>query len=489
MRIRLKYFGSKITDCLLYRIPDPFVDLNERAVQWIGEKTWIYRLEFVAPVTSDSSITSDLVFEGLDTFATVTLNGHEVLKSENMFASYRANVSQHVKPGENNRIEIVFDSALLRGRELVKEHSHEHNFLVRQTEAGRVPVRKAQYNWGWDWGPILMTAGPWKPVYFEQYIARVADIWAQNTVNEDLTVCSGTIHAKIEGEIATDTTVEVSLELDGKTLLQSHVHVENGTAKLPFTLENPQLWYPLNYGPQIRYKLTARITDSTGKQLDVLSRLTGFRRTALIQEPDAYGKSFYFRVNNIDVFGGGSCWIPADSYLAQISAQRYHDWIKLMADGNQVMIRVWGGGIYEDDALLDACDEYGVLVWHDFQFACASYPAYDSYLKNFELEARQQVQRMRWRPAVIAWAGNNEDYQVQERYKLDYNFENKDPEVWRKSTFPARYIYEHLLPTIMSEEDPHNIYHPSSPWGDGKPTTDPTVGDIHQWNCESYFFI
>ncbi|TQV99937.1 hypothetical protein V2A60_005355 [Cordyceps javanica] len=464
------------------KIPDPFVDLNERAVQWIGEKTWIYRLEFVAPFASDSSMTSDLVFEGLDTFATVTFNGSQVLEADNMFTSYRVNVSQYIKPGENNCLEIVFDSALLRGRNLVKEHSHEHNFLVRQTEAGRVPVRKAQYNWGWDWGPILMTAGPWKPVFLEQYVNRVTDVWTQGVVSEDLKTYTGTIFTKIYGTISTDTKVQVSLELDGKIVLQDNAHVNDGTAKLPFTLTDPKLWYPLNYGPQTRYRLTARVITSGGEELDALSRLTGFRRTALIQEPDTYGKSFYFRVNNIDVFSGGSCWIPADSYLAQISAQRYYDWIKLMAEGNQVMIRIWGGGIYEDDALLDACDELGVLVWHDFQFACASYPAYDSYLHNFELEARQQVQRMRWRPAVIAWAGNNEDYQVQERYKLDYDFENKDPESWRKSTFPARYIYEHLLPKIILEEDPHSIYHPSSPWGGGKPTADPTVGDIHQWN-------
>ncbi|OAA73921.1 glycoside hydrolase family 2 protein [Cordyceps fumosorosea ARSEF 2679] len=464
------------------KIPDPFVDFNERAVQWVGEKTWIYRLEFVAPVAPDASMTSDLVFDGLDTFSTVHLNGNKILETENMFVSYRVNVSQYVKPGENNCLEIVFDSALLRGRELIEKHSHEHNFLVRQTEAGRVPVRKAQYHWGWDWGPILMTAGPWKPVFFEQYIVRISDIWAQNTVSNDLKACTGTIFAKVDGAVSADTKVKFSLELDDTVVFQGDAQVEDGTAKLPFTMENPHLWYPLNYGPQTRYKLTARVVGTGGKELDAVSRLTGFRKTALIQEPDAYGKSFYFRINNIDVFAGGSCWIPADSFLAQVPAQRYHDWVKLMADGNQVMVRVWGGGVYEDDAFLDACDELGVLVWHDFQFACASYPAYDSFLQNFELEARQQVQRMRWRPAVIIWAGNNEDYQVQERYKLDYDFENKDPEAWRKSTFPARYVYEHLLPKIMSEEDPHNIYHPSSPWGDGKPTADPTVGDIHQWN-------
>ena len=145
------------------------------------------------------------------------------------------------------------------------------------------------------------------------------------------------------------------------------------------------------------------------------------------------------------------------------------------------------GGVYEHDALLDACDELGVLVWHDFQFACASYPAYPSFLAALEVEFRQQIRRLRSHPAVVVWAGNNEDYQVQERYKLDYDFADKDPESWLKSTFPARYIYEHLLVRLVKEEDPYMIYHPSSPWGDGRPTADPTVGDLHQWNRKPLF--
>lgn len=466
---------------IFHRIQDPFVDFNERAVQWIGEKTWIYRMEFT-PLANTGRTTSDLVFEGLDTFATVSLNGKEILTSENMFVSYRVDVTDHIKPGTENVLEIVFDSALLRGRKLVEEHSHEHNFLVRQTEAGRVPVRKAQYNWGWDWGPILMTAGPWKPVYLEQFTARIDDVWAKNLVSEDLKRCNGTIFAKVAGSLSDDKVI-LSLTKDGKPVFEKEAVIKDGLAEAAFELENPELWYPLNYGQQHRYTLRAKIVRGV-EELDTKTRLTGFRRTQLVQEPDQYGKSFFFRINNIDIFAGGSCWIPADSYLAQISAERYHAWIKLMADGNQVMIRVWGGGVYEDDALLDACDELGVLVWHDFQFACASYPAYESYLKNFKLEATQQIQRMRWRPSVVAWAGNNEDYQVQERYKLDYDFENKDPESWLTSTFPARYIYEHLLPELIKQEDPNNIYHPSSPWGDGKPTADPAVGDIHQWNCK-----
>lgn len=472
------------------RIPDPYVDLNERAVQWVGEKTWVYRLYFQTPSPSaQSPCTTDLVFEGLDTFATVFLNGTQILKADNMFVAYRVNVTDHLKnDAQDNLLEIVFDSALIRGRELVQEHSHEHNFLVRQTEAGRLPTRKAQYNWGWDWGPILMTAGPWKPVFLEQYEARVADVWIQNQVSSDLGECSGTIFAEVDGKLGPDDKILLSLSKDGECVYEQEVSVgSDGSSKTlqkPFQLSNPKLWYPLGYGPQTRYQLTAKLV-SGGKDLSSQSKMIGFRRTALVQEPDAYGKSFYFRINNIDIFSGGSCWIPADSFLSQISDKRYRDWVSLMAESNQVMLRIWGGGVYEHDALLDACDELGVLVWHDFQFACGSYPAYESFLKNLEVEVRQQIRRLRSHPSMIIWAGNNEDYQVQERYKLDYNYdENKDPESWLKSTFPARYIYEHFLPKLVSEEDPHMIYHPSSPWGDGKETADPTVGDIHQWHRE-----
>lgn len=438
------------------------------------------------------NVTRDLVFSGLDTFATVYLNEEKLLESENMFVSYRVNVTDRIKAGSENTLRIVFHSAIVRGEELIKEYGNEHKFYVRQTERSRVPVRKAQYNWGWDWGPILMTAGPWKPVSLKTYVARIDDVWAQSEVSQDLSSVSGSIFARVAGVPSQDAQVSVALSLDGQTVFQQAVDValaKDGLIKVPFKLEKPKLWYPKGYGSQPRYQLDAKLYHkaSDTKEIDSQSKLVGFRRTELVQEPDTHGKSFYFRINNVDVFAGGSCWIPADSYLAGVPSKRYYEWAKLMAEGNQVMLRVWGGGVYEEDALIEACDEFGILVFHDFQFACASYPAYPSYLKTLEEEARQQIQRLRTHPSVIAWAGNNEDYQVQERYKLDYDFDNKDPESWLKSSFPARYIYEHLLPTWVEEEDPGKIYHPSSPWGDGKPTADPTVGDIHQWNSESFY--
>ena len=471
-------FGVVLTPS---RIADPFLDLNEKAAQWVDDKDWVYKTTFQVESPS-AAVTTDLVFEGLDTFATVTLNGKEVLKADNMFLSYRVNVSEHVKFDGDNLLEITFDSALVRGRELVEEHSHEHDFLVRQTEAGRLPSRKAQYNWGWDWGPVLLSAGPWKPVYIEQYVARVDDLWAKCEVSEDLRTCSGTIEATVAGTLQDGDKVVFTLSNEHTMVNVASVD-KAGPASVPFSIDNPKLWYPKGYGEQARYTLQASIVRGE-TELHSLTKLIGFRRTALIQESDSHGTSFYFRINNVDVFAGGSCWVPADSFLAQVPAERYRNWARLTAEGNQVMLRVWGGGVYEDDALLDACDEFGVLIWHDFQFACGNYPTYKSYLDNFEREARQQVRRLRSHPSVVIWAGNNEDYQVQERYKLDYNFENKDPESWLKSTFPARYIYEHLLPKVVEEEDPYQIYHPSSPWGDGKPTADPTVGDIHQWNRE-----
>lgn len=146
--------------------------------------------------------------------------------------------------------------------------------------------------------------------------------------------------------------------------------------------------------------------------------------------------------------------------------------------------RVWGGGIYEEDAFYDACDELGVMVWQDFMFGCGNYPTWPELLESIKREAVENVSRLRHHPSIVLYAGNNEDYQVQEQAGLTYDFIDKDPNHWLQTDFPARYIYEHLLPSVMKEYSSHVFYHPGSPWGDGKITSDPTVGDLHQWNGE-----
>ncbi|TLS22230.1 uncharacterized protein PpBr36_10055 [Pyricularia pennisetigena] len=476
-------------------IPDPFVDLNELGVRWVADQQWTYRCRFASPPASvaSSSIT-DLVFQGLDTFATVSLNHEVILESDNMFISHRVTVTDKLRPvGTLNELSITFESARLRGLGLVKEHP-EHRHIVHQTEIGRGPVRKAQYQWGWDWGPIMLTCGPWKPVMLETYSVRIEDLGVAYALEDDLSGATVFVNLKTRG-LLPGRGVSYEVLIDGDKVGGSTTSTNAcGDGEMELVIRTPKLWMPRGYGDQKLYSLEVRLLSFDDKTvLDSATKKIGLRSVELVQEKDSIGQSFYFRINGVDVFCGGSCWIPSDSFLTRTTPAQHRDWIlRHVADGNQAMVRVWGGGIYEADAFFDACDEAGVLAWQDFCFACANYPAHPEFLRSVEAEARQNLRRLRHHPCLVIWAGNNEDYQIVERYGLQYDFAgDKDPQSWLRTNFPARYIYEHLLPLVVGEEYGTEknarlvAYHPSSPWGDGTSTTlavDQTVGDVHQWN-------
>ncbi len=257
----------------------------------------------------------------------------------------------------------------------------------------------------------------------------------------------------------------------------------SGSPTVSFLIDNPALWYPIRYGKQPMYDIKATLL-AAGEEVDSVSKRIGLRRAELIQRPleEQPGTSFFFEVNNIPIYCGGSDWIPADNFIPRITPQKYYDWVKLVAEGNQFMIRVWGGGIYEEQAFYDACDELGILVWQDFMFGCGNYPAWPALLQSIDREARENVKLLRHHPSIVIWAGNNEDYQYQESEGLTYDYENKDAESWLKTDFPARYIYEKVLSDACADLIPNVFYHPGSPWGAGQNTRDATVGDIHQWN-------
>ncbi|KAF2654828.1 glycoside hydrolase family 2 protein [Lophiostoma macrostomum CBS 122681] len=491
------------------KIADPFIDLNELSVRWIADETWTYRTSFTTPdhYSADTRAEQKTVlrFEGLDTFASVYLNGQPILESDNMLIEHRVDVAGKLyarddKNGINkeNELEIVFESARKRGLKLVEDHP-EHRFIVHQTEVTRGPVRKAQYHWGWDWGPLLLTAGPWRPISLETYVARIEDVWLEYHLSDDLARATGKAWVKTPGSVD-DVTIQIrkisspkeKLGVTENAVIDFQGQCVQGIAEYEFDIP-VELWWPSGYGEQTLYVLEAQVQPKSPDNASGgnfashrVSKTVGFRKTELIQEQDDIGTSFYFRINNTDIFAGGSCWIPTDSFLSQVTPERYRDWIKLADEGNQAMIRVWGGGIYEPNAFYDACDKLGILVWQDFMFACANYPAYPAYLASVEEEARQNVRRLRNHPSIVIWAGNNEDYQIVERYGLEYRYEeDKDPQSWLKTDFPARYIYEYLLPKVISEETKGVPYHPSSPFGNGKSSVlkvDPTVGDVHQWN-------
>ncbi|KAG2348846.1 glycoside hydrolase family 2 protein [Suillus weaverae] len=459
------------------RIPDPFLSLNEWEVQWIGESDWAFKNTFEISAKELAAVNADLVFDGLDTFASVEFNGQKILDTKNQFIAYRAPVKQYLKLGANELV-ISFSSAFLKGRELEQARGKLH---LWNGDSSRLHVRKAQYNYGWDWGPILMTIGPWKPITLHTYNVHLTDIDVRSDVSEALDVgvtVDLTLSEKAPGGLAS---VTLKSAQDSVILSESNIKVGSGSARAEFRFSPGvlELWYPVGFGKQPLYTVEVTISDLEGNILDTKTQRVSFRRVRVVQEPlvDQAGLTFLFEVNNIRIFCGGSNWIPADSFLTTMTPGRYRAWLQLLVDGNQNMIRVWGGGIYEYDVFYDICD---VLVWQDFMFGCGQYPAYDSFLKLVELEAEQNVKRLRHHPSIVIFAGNNEDYQLAESMNIvDYSDETSD---FRKTKFPARYIYERTLPSIVQKFcDIH--YHRGSPYSaPGTVTTDKTLGDLHQWN-------
>ncbi|KAF8528704.1 glycoside hydrolase family 2 protein [Gautieria morchelliformis] len=461
------------------KIPDPFVGQNEWQVQWVGESNWAFRTSFRLRRSDFAASNADLVFDGLDTFAVVQLNGQKILESNNMFVPYRVAVRDHLKEGTNTLL-LMFQSTYLKGKDLEKQHG---KLALWNGDSSRLHVRKAQYNYGWDWGPVLMTCGPWRPISLHTYTVRITDLRVQTQVSESLDA-----DIKVSLHVSTltgwtsvtlrDKTGQVVREVDSVVINDGKAEVQFEGAKGEF-----ELWYPVGYGKQPMYSVQVQVTDEAGNCLDTMMEKIGIRRARIVQDKllDADGRTFLFEINNIRIFAGGSNWIPGDSFLTTLSPNVYRSWLKLLVDGNQLMVRVWGGGIYEADVFYETCDKLGILVWQDFMFGCGQYPAYDDFLNQVTEEAEANVKRLRRHPSVVILAGNNEDYQIAEslHLELDYSDETSD---FRKTNFPARHIYERLLPDITSRlSDIH--YHRGSPYsGYGKVTTDRTVGDIHQWN-------
>ncbi|KAK7470700.1 hypothetical protein VKT23_002122 [Stygiomarasmius scandens] len=339
----------------LKRIPDPFIGLQEWDVQWIGESRWSFKTTFSVTEDELKSSNADLLFEGLDTFATVLLNGTQILQSENQFIEYRVAVKQNLKAGENELV-LNFDSAFFKGRELEKQHG---KLNLWNGDSSRLHVRKAQYNYGWDWGPVLMTVGPWKPISIQFYENRIAEVDIRSQVSEQLDVqvpVALAFSEKVPG------LVTVSLKAPDGTVVASSkdIKTDQGQAKAKFDFKPGQieLWYPVGYGKQPLYTVEIELNDQDGKALDLKVQKIAFRRAQVVQEKlvDQEGLSFLFEINNVRIFCGGSNWIPADSFLTTITPERYRAWLQLLIDGNQNMVRVWGGGIYEADAFYDTCD-------------------------------------------------------------------------------------------------------------------------------------
>lgn len=457
-------------------IAEPFVDQNENDLQWIGETDWEYKAEFNLPIQSKEFKRHEIIFEGLDTFADIFLNGVQIGKVDNMFIGETIDVAENLKFGSVNVVQIRFNSALVIARELEKKKG---KFNLWNGELCRLHIRKAPYHFGWDWGPAFLTCGPYKPVHIVSYDSRIERVGlraqvlnSKDAIAEVDVEVRGTldVRAKItilgpSGEISAEK--EVFPNKDGKISTELH-------------LSQPPLWYPWTVGSPNLHDVQVKLFIGE-VQIDEHKEAWGIRKVELIQEKLEDGTSFYFKVNNIPVFAGGSNWIPAHSFSTMLTKEDYRDWLKLAIDGNQNMARVWGGGFYEEDVLYSECDRLGIMVWQDFMFACGQYPGDAAFVETVSKEAEFQLRRIGNHACLTLFAGNNEDYQVAEQCGLEWN--PKDiRENYSDTNFPARTIYEHTLPDMMKKWLPQVPYRPGSPWSGDKATFDPTVGDTHQWN-------
>jgi beta-mannosidase len=471
--------GGVHTDLLaLGHIPDPFVADNEKRVQWVAESDWIYRCSFSCSPELLAEEKILLVCEGLDTLATVVLNGHELGHTDNMFRRYEWEVKSFLDIKGANELTITFYSPL--------KYTAEKQAIrplpgVLQAIPGGPNLRKAPYQFGWDWGPQLPPIGIWKEIQLEGYNeARISNLHFQQKHDSG----NVTIEARVVVQRWEETPIAAVVRIttpNGEIIEKEAAITMQGEVIVKVPIPNPELWWPNGYGGQPLYQVeVSLIRDDPSKEglLDQHRYQVGLRTIELRQKQDQWGRSFVFVVNGIPILCKGSNWAPADSFPTRITDEYLEGLIRSAAETHQNMLRVWGGGFYEEERFYDLCDRYGILVWQEFIFSCSIYPLDDpEFTENVRLEVVENIRRLRHRASLALWCGNNE----MEWGWVDWNWNR--PEL---QDLKAAYnqFFHHTLPALCQTEDPDHSYWPSSPSSD-TPFIDPNgqrQGDSHYWD-------
>ncbi|MEZ0449508.1 glycoside hydrolase family 2 protein [Cellulomonas sp. ICMP 17802] len=454
-------------------IPDPYVDRHEEDLAWMRRTDWAYERDLdLAPAAADERV--DLVFDGIDTVATLTFDGHELGRTANQHRSYRFDVRDLLRPA-TQRLLVLLSSALVHAEA-------EAERLGPRPLAYDQPfnmVRKMACSFGWDWGPDLQTAGLWRPVRVERWtVARLAGVRPLVTVD-----AAGTGHVAVHVDLERsglpggDAPLVVRARVAGADV---SVPVAGGSSTATVDLEVPHapLWWPVGHGPQPLADLVVTLTaPDAHEHLDAWTRRIGFRTIELDTSTDDDGTAFTFRVNGRPVFVKGANWIPDDHLLTRITRDRLARRLDQAVDANLNLVRVWGGGIYESEDFYDLCDERGLLVWQDFLLACAAYPEEQPLWDELEAEARENVARLTPHPSLVLWNGGNENLWG----FLDWGWQ----EELEGRTWGFRYATE-LLAHVVAELDPTRPYADGSPYSPGFALTevhpnDPDHGTHHQW--------
>ena len=454
------------------QIPDPFFGDNEKQLQWIESKDWEYSCSFTIDSSIQSSGNIDLIFEGLDTYADIFFNKIKLGSTNNMFREWKYDIKTYLTKGNNN-LRIVFHSPVnidsLKAKELKYSLPDSRGFS-----------RKAAYQYGWDWGPRLVTSGIWRPVYIQTWnsfnIEKLninctgirtdkATLSAEFDINSEITQ-----HLKIR---IIDSETEIVYSKYNIDLIAGENHFGWG-----FSINNPELWWTNGLGKPNLYNLNIEI--ETSDYTHTINKSIGLRTIQLLQKPDSVGSSFEFILNGIPVFIKGANYIPMDNFLANVSQDRYEELISDAVEANINMLRVWGGGIYENDIFYDLCDENGILVWQDFMFACNMYPGDEDFIENVKEEAKLNIVRLQEHPCIALWCGNNEvdngwnDWGWQKQFNYSHSDSTEIYNNYKK-------LFNNVLPNLINLYSPKTPYWPSSPkWGWGH-NQSKTEGDSHYW--------
>lgn len=450
-------------------IPDPFFGANEKQLQWIENENWEYETHFTISESELKNQNIDLEFEGLDTYATVFLNGKAVLEADNMFRKWTISTKSHLKIGSNH-LKVVFHSAVQKGKEEAKKLSYT------LPEKERVFVRKAQYQFGWDWGPRFVTAGIWKKVQLKFWnSAKIEHVkYEQKVLNESVANLDFifTIHAEKSGKY------QIKL---GQKPFPFVLKKGQNVVKVPVTIQNPILWWCNGLGVPHQYLFQFEL-EKNNKRIEQNELKIGLRTIELIQEKKEQGKSFYFKLNGKSVFMKGANVVPPDSFLPRVSDSTYFSLVENAKKANMNMLRVWGGGVYFDDAFYEACDANGILVWQDFMFACSMYPGDEKFVENVKQEVIDNVNRLQNHPSIAIWCGNNENDEGWQNWgwQKQFNYSKADStQIWNDYKKVFHEMIPQTLDSLLPKEK--NIYWPSSPsigWGRKESLLQ---GDSHYW--------
>ncbi len=463
--------GTVQADLLrLGKIPDPFLKNNEDSIQWISTKNWQYKKNFSVSEETLKRTKHFLKFEGLDTYAEVFLNDSLILSANNAFRSWEIDLSDALKA--ENELLVIFkspDSIEIREAEKLEYELPGGN---------RVFTRKPQYQYGWDWAPTIKTIGIWRNVSLMSYgVARIKDTFLETkSISDSL----AEIVAKFEIETLKEE--EITYKITNKNTSEtfsSTVKTKAGQSdyQIPFSIKNPKLWWTHNLGEPFLYDIQIELIHNKSS-LETYSKKLGIRSIELLTEKDSIGESFYFKLNGKPVYMKGANYIPQQMFQPKVDREKHEKFFADVAESNMNMLRVWGGGIYEDNYFYELCDEKGILVWQDFMFACAMYPGDAAFLENAKQEAIENVKRLRGHPSLALWCGNNENSEGWQRW----GWQDDKTEVQKQGIWESYYaLFNYILPRAVDSLSPKISYWESSPkYGRGDKRYQ-FEGDAHDW--------